>query len=45
MTAAFVLDCSVAMTWLFGDQATPQTAELLDRPAHPDGFGSGLVVH
>jgi predicted nucleic acid-binding protein len=31
MKAAWVVDCSVAMTWLFADEATPQTAELLDR--------------
>jgi predicted nucleic acid-binding protein len=31
MSAAFVLDCSIAMTWLFGDEATPKTAELLNR--------------
>ena len=33
MSAAFVVDCSVAMTWLFRDEATPKTAELLDRLA------------
>jgi len=33
MSAAFVVDCSVAMTWLFNDEATPQTAELLGRLA------------
>lgn len=27
----FVLDCSVAATWLFPDQGTPETDELLDR--------------
>lgn len=31
MSAAFVVDCSIAMAWLFGDEATPQTAALLDR--------------
>lgn len=31
MSAAFVVDCSVAMTWLFSDEATPQTAKLLER--------------
>ena len=33
MSAAFVIDCSVAMTWLFADEATPQSAKLLDRLA------------
>lgn len=31
MSAAFVVDCSVAMTWLFNDEATPKTAALLNR--------------
>jgi predicted nucleic acid-binding protein len=31
MSAAFVVDCSVAMTWLFKDETTPQTAGLLER--------------
>jgi predicted nucleic acid-binding protein len=31
MNAAFVVDCSVAMTWLFSDEATDETQELLDR--------------
>jgi len=29
MSAAFVFDCSVAMAWLFHDEATPKTAALL----------------
>lgn len=33
MTAAFVVDCSVTMTWLFKDEATAKTAELLERLA------------
>jgi predicted nucleic acid-binding protein len=33
MSAAFVVDCSVAMTWLFGDEATSKTADLLNRLA------------
>src|ERR1700730_15902799 len=33
MSAAFVVDCSVAMAWLFHDEATPKTAELLNRLA------------
>ena len=31
MNVAFVVDCSIAMTWLFNDEATAKTAELLDR--------------
>jgi predicted nucleic acid-binding protein len=31
MSATFILDCSVAMAWLFKDEATSQTAKLLDR--------------
>ena len=33
MSAAFVVDCSVAMAWLFHDEATPETAALLNRMA------------
>ena len=33
MSPAFVLDCSVAMAWLFNDEATPKTADLLNRLA------------
>lgn len=33
MSAAFVVDCSVAMAWLFHDEATQETAELLSRLA------------
>jgi predicted nucleic acid-binding protein len=33
MSAAFVVDCSVAMTWLFADEATAQTGQLLRRLA------------
>ena len=29
--SGFVLDCSVAATWLFDDEATPETDALLDR--------------
>ena len=29
--SAFVLDCSVAVAWLFDDEATPATDSLLDR--------------
>ena len=31
MIAAFVLDCSIAMAWLFNDEATPKTEALLTR--------------
>lgn len=33
MKAAFVVDCSIAMAWLFGDEATPQTSRILERLA------------
>ena len=33
MSAAFIVDCSIAMTWLFTDEATPKTAALLRRLA------------
>ena len=29
--SAFVLDCSIAVAWLFDDEATPETDVLLDR--------------
>jgi predicted nucleic acid-binding protein len=31
MSAAFVVDCSIAMAWLFHDEGTPETAALLNR--------------
>jgi predicted nucleic acid-binding protein len=31
MNAAFVVDCSIAMAWLFNDEATPKTEALLTR--------------
>jgi len=31
--AVFVLDCSIAMAWLFHDEATPKTTALLNRLA------------
>jgi predicted nucleic acid-binding protein len=31
MNAAFVVDCSIAMAWLFNDEATPKTEDLLTR--------------
>jgi predicted nucleic acid-binding protein len=33
VSAAFVVDCSVAMAWLFHDEATPKTTALLNRMA------------
>jgi predicted nucleic acid-binding protein len=33
MTGAFVVDCSIAVAWLFHDEATPSTAALLNRLA------------
>ena len=32
-SAAFVVDCSIAMAWLFQDEATPKTTALLNRLA------------
>ena len=33
MSAAFVVDCSMAMAWLFHDEATPNATALLNRLA------------
>jgi predicted nucleic acid-binding protein len=33
VSAAFVADCSIAMAWLFHEEATPKTAVLLNRLA------------
>jgi predicted nucleic acid-binding protein len=33
MNPSFVVDCSIAMAWLFHDEATPKTADLLNRLA------------
>jgi len=33
VSAVFVLDCSIAMAWLFHDEATPKAAALLGRLA------------
>jgi predicted nucleic acid-binding protein len=33
MSPAFVVDCSIAMAWLFHDEATPKTTALLNRLA------------
>jgi hypothetical protein len=34
MSAAFVVDCSIAMAWLFNDEATPKTAALPPTGSH-----------
>ena len=34
MNPAFVVDCSIAMAWLFHDEATPKTTALLNRMAN-----------
>lgn len=31
MSAAFVVDCSMAMAWVFDDEATPETEAVLSR--------------
>ncbi|HVA46216.1 MAG TPA: type II toxin-antitoxin system VapC family toxin [Pirellulales bacterium] len=31
MSAAFIIDCSLAMAWLFKDEATEETTKLLNR--------------
>lgn len=33
MSPAFIVDCSIAMAWVFHDEATPKTAALLRRLA------------
>ena len=40
--SAFVLDCSVAVAWLFDDEATPETDALLDRLKFDGAFVPGL---
>src|SRR5205807_2295652 len=34
MTPAFIVDCSLAMTWVFNDEATSETTQLLHRLEH-----------
>jgi len=34
MNPAFIIDCSIAMAWLFHDEATPKTTALLHRLAN-----------
>jgi predicted nucleic acid-binding protein len=31
VSAAFIIDCSITMTWCFGDEATPASSAILDR--------------
>jgi predicted nucleic acid-binding protein len=38
----FVVDASVAIAWLFEDEATPETEDVLDRLAHEEAHAPGL---
>ena len=40
--SAFVLDCSIAVAWLFDDEASPETDALLDRLKNDGALVSGL---
>ena len=40
--SAFVLDCSIAVAWLFDDEATPETDGLLDRLKDDHALVPGL---
>jgi predicted nucleic acid-binding protein len=42
MSPAFVLDCSIAMTWLFREEATPNTMALLGRLTYETALVPGL---
>ena len=34
MSASFIIDCSLTMTWCFPDEATPESSRILDRLEH-----------
>ena len=40
--SAFVLDCSIAVAWLFDDEASPETDALLDRLKNDGALVPGL---
>ena len=40
--SAFVLDCSIAVAWLFDDEATPEADALLDRLKNDSALVPGL---
>ena len=40
--SAFVLDCSIAVAWLFDDEAAPETDALLDRLKDDSALVPGL---
>ena len=40
--SAFVLDCSIAVAWLFDDESTPETDALLDRLKDESALVPGL---
>ena len=40
--SAFVLDCSIAVAWLFNDETTPETDALLDRLKDDSALVPGL---
>ena len=41
MSAAFIVDCSLAMTWCFRDEATPPSAAIQDRLEHETALVPG----
>ena len=40
--SAFVLDCSIAVAWLFDDEAAPEADALLDRLKNDSALVPGL---